>query len=94
MSKIFSQSNMLFLQNNWQTVMIIGCVLVVGVYIGLSIAILLRCRKIEGDIGVSAFIPIVSLIQLLKCNIRFSKNLKSVMLTKELEDLENEEIDL
>lgn len=85
---------MLFLQNNWQIGMTVCCLVVGLAYIGISLLILFKVRKAEGDICCTAFIPFVNIIQLMKYENRYSKKLKGIKLSQEIKELEDEEIDL
>lgn len=52
---------MLFLADEWLVGSIVSIMLVVVGYLVFSILLLIRCRKRGYDVGVSAFIPVVSL---------------------------------
>lgn len=52
---------MLFLQEQYLLGMVAGSLIVVGVYLYISIWLLLRARKVGLDVGVSAMIPVYNL---------------------------------
>lgn len=93
--KMFTSEVMLYWQNNWKMGMSICCSAVMVAYLGISLLILLRLRhKKEADICMSAFVPVVNIVQYARYSNKFSKKVKAILKEEELSDLEDEEIEL
>ena len=93
--KMFSPDVMLYWQNNWKLGMSICCGVVMVAYLGISLLILLRLRhKKEADVCMSAFVPVVNIVQYARYSHKFNKKVRALLKEEELSNLEDEEIEL
>lgn len=88
---VLMAKNMLYWQNNWQMGMTLACLIVSAIYIGLSLMILFSIRKRYYDVCISAFIPVVNIIQWIRYSLMYAKEKKEI---KRISSLETEEISL
>ena len=82
---------MLYWQNNWQMGMALSCLIVSVIYIGLSLLIFFSIRKKYYDVCISAFIPLVNIVQWIRYSLMYAKERREI---KKISSLETEEISL
>jgi len=82
---------MLYWQDNWQLGMVLSCLIICGLYVAISLLVLFSIRRKYYDICVSAFIPIVNILQWVRYSVMYAKEEKEI---KRLSSLETEEIEI
>lgn len=82
---------MLYWQDNSTLGIFLSCTIVVILYVVISLLILFSIRRKYYDICVTAFIPVVNILQWVRYSIKYIKEEKEI---KRLSRLETEEIEL